>query len=86
MRALSGDCQAEFSGDCYPVWFGTNRKPIDRDNLALGFGSEPDDHLHYGKRIVRIPFSHRPGELGSPLWRRLLTGVDDRLSSIRPLR
>ena len=79
MRALSGDCHAEFSGNCYPVWFGTDRKPVDRDNLALGFGSEPDDRLHYGKRIVRIPFSHRPGELGSPLWRRLLTGVDDRL-------
>jgi esterase/lipase superfamily enzyme len=80
MRALSGDCRNEFSGTCYPVWFGTDRKPIDRDNPALGFGSEPDDHLHYGKRVVRIPRSHRPGELGSPLWRRLLTGVDDRLT------
>jgi esterase/lipase superfamily enzyme len=80
MRALSGDCHAEFSGACYPVWFGTDRKPIDRNNPALGFGSEADDHLHYGKRIVRIPLSHRPGELGSPLWRRLLTGVDDRLT------
>ncbi|HEY6510475.1 MAG TPA: hypothetical protein VI032_00765, partial [Burkholderiaceae bacterium] len=40
MRALSGDCRAEFSGTCYPVWFGTNRKPIDRHNPALGFGSE----------------------------------------------
>jgi esterase/lipase superfamily enzyme len=80
MRALSGDCRAEFSGTCYPVWFGTNRKPVDRQNPALGFGSEADDHLHFGKRIVRIPLSHRPGELGSPLWRRLLTGVDDRLT------
>jgi esterase/lipase superfamily enzyme len=80
MRSLSGDCRAEFSGTCYPVWFGTDRKPIDRNNPALGFGSEPDDHLNYGKRIVRIPLSHRPGELGSPLWRRLLTGVDDRLT------
>jgi len=80
MRALSGDCAAEFSGTCYPVWFGTNRKPIDRNHPELGFGAEPDDALHYGKRIVRIPLSHRPGELGSPLWRRLLTGVDDRLT------
>jgi len=80
MRALSGDCRAEFSGVCYPVWFGTNRKPIDPRNLELGFGSEADDHLYYGKRIVRIPLSHRAGELGSPMWRRLLTGVDDRLT------
>lgn len=80
MRALSGDCRAEFSGTCYPVWFGTDRKPIDSANPALGFGSEADNQLHFGKRIVRIPLSHRPGELGSPLWRRLLTGVDDRLT------
>ena len=80
MRALSGDCRAEFSGTCYPVWFGTNRKPIDPANPALGFGSDADDRLHFGKRIVRIPLSHKPGELGSPLWQRLLTGVDDRLT------
>jgi esterase/lipase superfamily enzyme len=80
MRALSGDCRAEFSGTCYPVWFGTNRKPLDRNNPSAGFGSEPDERLHFGKRIVRIPLSHRPGELGSPLWQRLLTGVDDRLT------
>jgi esterase/lipase superfamily enzyme len=80
MRALSGDCRAEFTGTCYPVWFGTDRKPIDARDPALGFGSEPDTRLHYGKRMVRIPYSHRPGELGSPLWRRLLTGVDDRIT------
>jgi len=80
MRALSGDCRAEFTGTCYPVWFGTDRKPLDPRNPALGFGPEPDSKLHFGKRIVRIPISHRPGELGSPLWRRLLTGVDDRIT------
>jgi esterase/lipase superfamily enzyme len=80
MRALSGDCQAEFSGTCYPVWFGTDRKPLDANNLALGFGPEPDDTLHFGKRIVRIPLGHRAGELGSPLWKRLLAGVDDRIT------
>jgi len=37
MRALSGDCRAEFSGTCYPVWFGTNRRPLDRHNPALGW-------------------------------------------------
>jgi len=79
-RAVSGACPAEFSGTCYPVWFGTDRKPIDPGNPAAGFGSEPDHALHFGKRIVRIPSSHRSGELGSPLWRRLLTGVDDRLT------
>jgi esterase/lipase superfamily enzyme len=82
MRGLQVDapCPPAFSGTCYPVWFATNRKPLNTADLSQGFGSEFDDHLHYGKRIVRIPSSHRAGELGSPLWKRLLTGVDDRLT------
>ena len=73
-------CPPEFSGTCYPVWFGTNRKLLDANDPGKGFGSEFDPQMHFGKRIVRIPSSHRPGELGSPLWRRLLTRVDDRIS------
>jgi len=82
MRSLRSDapCPAEFSGTCYPVWFGTNRKPIDAADPAKGFGADFDDQLHFGKRIVRIPSTHRPGELGSPLWRRLLMQTDDRIS------
>jgi len=82
MRSLAADtpCPAEFSGTCYPVWFGTNRKPLDARDPAQGFGAEFDDRMHFGKRIVRIPSSHRAGELGSPLWRRLLTRVDDRIT------
>jgi esterase/lipase superfamily enzyme len=82
MRSLRSDapCPAEFSGTCYPVWFGTNRKPLDANDPSQGFGSEFDDSLHFGKRFVRIPAGHRAGELGSPLWKRLLTGVDDRLT------
>jgi len=81
MRGL-GDapCPPEFSGTCYPVWFGTNRKPLDARDPAQGFGAEFDDKMHFGKRFVRIPSSHRVGELGSPLWRRLLTQVDDRIT------
>jgi esterase/lipase superfamily enzyme len=73
-------CPLEFSGSCYPVWFGTNRKPIDPNELGKGFSGEFDDGVRYGKRVVFIPHTHRPGELGSPLWRRLLSGVDDRLT------
>jgi esterase/lipase superfamily enzyme len=81
-RAVRGDggCPSEFSGACYPVWFGTNRKPLDAADPAKGFGAEVDDRIHFGKRIVRIPSSHRVGELGSPLWRRLLLQVDDRIT------
>lgn len=81
MRSLGdGPCPPEFSGTCYPVWFGTNRRPLDPADPGRGFGAGFDDRVHYGKRIVRIPASHRMGELGSPLWRRLLSGVDDRLT------
>lgn len=82
MRGLDAgaDCPPEFSGTCYPVWFGTNRRPLRADDPGRGFGVEFDDRMHFGKRIVRIPASHRPGELGSPLWRRLLRGTDDRLT------
>jgi esterase/lipase superfamily enzyme len=82
MRGVSGDdsCPPEFSGTCYPVWFGTNRAPLDAADPGKGFGAEIDQRLHFGKRIVRIPSSHRAGELGSPLWRRLLLRVDDRIT------
>ncbi len=75
-----GACPSEFSGTCYPVWFGTNRKPLDPADPGKGFGAETDERIHFGKRIVRIPSSHRTGELGSPLWKRLLLQVDDRIS------
>ncbi|HEV7915040.1 MAG TPA: alpha/beta hydrolase [Albitalea sp.] len=82
MRSFHADtpCPPEFSGSCYPVWFGTNRKPLDGNDLAKGFGPEFDDTVHFGKRIVRIPSGHQPGELGSPLWKRLLLRMDDRIT------
>jgi esterase/lipase superfamily enzyme len=78
--AGDGGCPSEFSGTCYPVWFGTNRRPLDPADPGKGFGSEIDERIHFGKRIVRIPSSHRVGELGSPLWKRLLLQVDDRIT------
>lgn len=72
-------CPPAFTGTCYPVWFGTNRKPVDPSQASKGFTGEYDDEIRYGKRIVFIPKSHRTGEVGSPLWRRLLTRTDDRI-------
>jgi esterase/lipase superfamily enzyme len=73
------DCPPEFSGSCYPVWFGTNRVPVDPEDHAKGYTGQFDNTMHFGKRIVFIPDSHRAGELGSPLWKRLLSGTDDRI-------
>ena len=61
-RGVRGDdsCPPEFSGTCYPVWFGTNRKPLDRSNPTevydihatilhlLGLDHEKLTHYHNG--------------------------------------
>lgn len=63
----------------YPLWFGTNRKPKNPQDLSQGFSGERDRQLHYGSCKVIVPKSHKIGSTGSPLWQRLLTFTDDRL-------
>ncbi|MCP4581204.1 MAG: alpha/beta hydrolase [candidate division Zixibacteria bacterium] len=45
------------------VWFGTNRKPKDIDDINKGFSNERDDLIHFGKCMVYIPKSHKIGAL-----------------------
>jgi esterase/lipase superfamily enzyme len=63
----------------YPLWYGTNRKPIDLANINKGFSGERDNQLHYGSCQVAIPKSHIRGSIGSSWWKRILTATDDRL-------
>jgi esterase/lipase superfamily enzyme len=65
----------------YPLWFGTNRRPVDPHHPARGFSAEREDNgrVHHGRCQVTVPRWHTIGELGSPWWKRLLTGRDDRL-------
>jgi len=63
----------------YPLWFGTNRKLVDPQDLSKGFSGEADNRLHYGSCEVAVPKSHKIGSTGSPWWQRLLTLTDDRL-------
>jgi esterase/lipase superfamily enzyme len=72
-------CPTEFSGSCYPVWFGTNRKPIDPQDYSKGFTNKMDNLIHYGKRVVYIPEGRKEGTLGSRLWERLLGAKDTRI-------
>jgi esterase/lipase superfamily enzyme len=62
----------------YPVWYGTNRKPAEQGS---GFTGERGARTYYGRTEIFIPRSHRFGETGSRLWRRLLRGElrDDHL-------
>jgi esterase/lipase superfamily enzyme len=65
----------------FPVWFGTNRRPVDPADPSKGFSGERDDGtVHYGVCKVAVPKSHKFGEVGSAWWRRLLTLTDDRLA------
>jgi esterase/lipase superfamily enzyme len=70
---------ARTTATLYPLWFGTNRQPIDPRNLAKGFSGERDRQLHYGICQVAVPKSHKIGSTGSPWWQQLLTLTDDRL-------
>lgn len=64
----------------YPLWYGTNRKPVDLSDPSKGYSSERDDRVHFGICTVVVPKSHKIGSLGASFWRRLLTlGADGRL-------
>ena len=67
----------------YPLWFGTNRRPLDRLDPASGFGLGDDQRLHYGTCQVAVPRSHKIGSIGSPFWKRWLSCTDDRLRLVR---
>jgi esterase/lipase superfamily enzyme len=50
----------------YPVWFGTNRRPIDSQNLSKGFSAEQDNtNVYHGLCKIIIPQSHKFGSLGT---------------------
>lgn len=62
-----------------PLWFGTNRKPVDERDIDKGFSSERDSRTHLGLCKVHIPKSHKIGSIGSPWWKRMIMRIDDRL-------
>ena len=63
----------------YPVWFGTNRRPLDPRDASKGFSSERDHTVQFGLCKVAVPKSHKFGSAGSSWWKRYLTLTDDRL-------
>jgi esterase/lipase superfamily enzyme len=63
----------------YPVWYGTNRKPIDPSDVKQGFTTERDNLIHYGKCAVSIPESHKIGAAGTNWLKNLLTGPKGKL-------
>src|SRR5271163_4272432 len=51
----------------FTVSYGTNRRPIDPANPAMGYGPERDTkEAHYGAVEIFIPASHKIGSTGRP--------------------
>jgi esterase/lipase superfamily enzyme/GNAT superfamily N-acetyltransferase len=48
----------------YTVFFGTNRKPVDAENIGKGFLNERGYELHRGSCLVEIPVTHKFGSVG----------------------
>jgi esterase/lipase superfamily enzyme len=73
-----GGLSAETWGVVYPVWFGTNRKPVAQGD---GFTGQRHDRITHGRVEVYVPEAHRFGETGTGLLTRLLRFDlrDDRL-------
>ncbi len=57
--------------DIYPLWFGTDRQPRNRNDISKGFSGKLDDKLYYGICKVAVPESHKIGSIGSSWWQRL---------------
>ena len=60
----------------YPLWFGTNRKPIAPEDISQGFSTERDRQIHYGTCEVAVPKSHKIGSVGTPWW-KFTSRLDD---------
>lgn len=63
----------------YRVWFATDRVPLDSTGTVTDYSDERDDEVHFGACDVFIPDDRAVGTIGSPWWRRLCVGQDDRL-------
>lgn len=71
------------------VWYATTRAETRgsagqvayKDEVDPEFKSAPNprDVVHYGRAKVFVPITHEPGTQASPLWRRIVTGFDERL-------
>jgi esterase/lipase superfamily enzyme len=67
--------------DGYPVWFATNREPVDAARPELGYTyNRSKSGVYHGRCVVHVPKSHKIGSLGSNVLMRVLRRADDRLT------
>ena len=66
------------AGYCW-VWYGTDRSPVYQHHVLKGYSGRRAKDVHYGAVVVRTPRGHEIGSVGRNWWRRLWSGIDDRL-------
>ncbi len=54
IRTAATACSGGHSTNCYPVWYATNRKPLDSNNVSKGFSDVTDDTVHYGMLLMPV--------------------------------
>lgn len=60
----------------YPLWFGTNRQPIDRSDLSKGFSGDLDDQIHYGRYDAIVSRYHQIASTGSSFRAEFTAKID----------
>jgi esterase/lipase superfamily enzyme len=69
-----------------PVYFGTNRKPLQVEEGTASFANDRDESaspVHLGIALVNIPKSHVFGQTGQGWLHRILTGTNDEISVVK---
>ena len=56
----------------YKLYYGTNRKPKDINNISKGYGDERAEKLYTGTCNIFIPASHKIGEIDGSFWDKLI--------------
>lgn len=72
-----GEVESLVGGRICPVFFGTNRAPLNLTEPQLGFSSERAGLVTYGRCDLWVPTMRRFGRTGSSWWRRWLKGLSE---------
>ncbi|NOZ91243.1 MAG: alpha/beta hydrolase [Epsilonproteobacteria bacterium] len=56
----------------YKLYYGTNRKPKDINDISKGYSNKRAEKLYTGTCNIFIPASHKVGEVDGSLWEKII--------------
>jgi len=56
----------------YKLYYGTNRKPNDPNDISKGYGNKRAEKLYTGSCNIFIPASHKIGEVDGSFWEKII--------------